>query len=124
MSVAFLPDLRGVDLRLTARDVDADEARVWLDRVEEALAAGVDAGKIVVDPGLGFAKTPEHNWRLTRRMGEGLALGDPVLVGASRKRYLGNPLAGPDGVPRPVDGREAATVATSLLAVAAGGRGG
>jgi dihydropteroate synthase len=105
------------------RDVVADVCAELRARVEEALAAGVDAGKIVVDPGLGFAKTPEHNWQLTRRMDEVLALGYPVLVGASRKRYLGNLLAGPDGTPRPVDGREAATVATSLLAVAAGAWG-
>ena len=52
-----------------------------------------------------------------------IALGYPVLFGASRKSYLGRLLAGPDGTPRPVDQREAATVATSVLAVAAGAWG-
>jgi dihydropteroate synthase len=63
-------------------------------RVEAALAAGVDADAIVVDPGLGFAKTAEHNWALLRRLDVLLALGLPVLVGASRKRFLGSLLAG------------------------------
>jgi dihydropteroate synthase len=89
-------------------------------RIDEAVAAGVAADRLVIDPGLGFAKTPEHNWQLTRRIDELLGLGYPVLFGASRKSYLGALLAGPDGVPRPADEREAATVATSVLAVAAG----
>src|SRR5690606_24130040 len=79
--------------------------------------------KIIIDPGLGFAKTPEHNWELTRRFHELLELGFPVLVGASRKRYLGVLLASPDGRERPVHEREAAPVATSVLAVAAGAWG-
>ena len=58
-----------------------------------------------------------------RTCDELIALGYPVLFGASRKSYLGALLAGPDGTPRPVDGREAATVATSVLAVAAGAWG-
>jgi dihydropteroate synthase len=101
-------------------DVVADVRAELASRVEEALAAGIRADRIIVDPGLGFAKTPAHNWEITRRIGEVLALGHPVLIGPSRKRYLGELLAGPDGTPRPVDRREAATVATSLLAVAAG----
>jgi len=92
-------------------------------RVDDALAAGVAADRIVVDPGLGFAKRAEHNWQLTARLHEIIALGHPVLFGASRKSYLGRLLAGPDGTPRPVDEREAATVATSVLAVAAGAWG-
>jgi dihydropteroate synthase len=97
-----------------------DELRA---RVDDALAAGVGADRIVVDPGLGFAKRAEHNWQLTVRLGELLALGYPLLFGASRKSYLGGLLAAPDGTPRPVDRREAATVATSVLAVAAGAWG-
>jgi dihydropteroate synthase len=89
-------------------------------RAEAALAAGVDAGAIVVDPGLGFAKTAEHNWALLRRLDVLLALGFPVLVGASRKRFLGSLLAGPDGAPRPADGREEASVAVAALVAAAG----
>ena len=89
-------------------------------RAEAALAAGVDAGAVVVDPGLGFAKTAEHNWALLRRLDVLLALGFPVLVGASRKRFLGSLLAGPDGAPRPADGREEASVAVAALVAAAG----
>jgi dihydropteroate synthase len=104
-------------------DVVADVCAELRARVDEALAAGIDVEKIIIDPGLGFAKTPEHNWQLTRRFDEVLAIGYPVLVGASRKRYLGVLLAGPDGRDRPEDQREAATVATSVLAVMAGAWG-
>jgi dihydropteroate synthase len=89
-------------------------------RVDEALAAGIAPDRVVVDPGLGFAKTAEHNWALTRRIGEVLALGYPVMIGTSRKRYLSALLAGPDGTPRPTAELEPATVATSVLAAAAG----
>jgi dihydropteroate synthase len=104
-------------------DVVADVCAELRARVEEAVAAGVAADKIIIDPGLGFAKTPQHNWELTRRLPEVLELEFPVLVGPSRKRYLGVLLAGPDGADRPVAQREAATVAVSLLAVAAGAWG-
>ena len=93
------------------------------ERVDDAVAGGVELAKIILDPGLGFAKMPEHNWELTVHLDQIAALGHPVLIGASRKSYLGRLLAGPDGSPRPVDGREAATVATSVLAVAAGAWG-
>jgi len=92
-------------------------------RADAAIAAGVDPEMIILDPGLGFAKTAEHNWRLSARLDEIVALGFPVLVGASRKSYLGSLLAGPDGTPRPTDGREAATIATSVLAVLSGAWG-
>ena len=92
-------------------------------RADDALAAGVDPGQIILDPGLGFAKTAEHNWALSAHLDVLVALGYPVLFGASRKTYLGRLLAGPDGTPRPVEEREAATLATSLLAVAAGAWG-
>jgi dihydropteroate synthase len=92
-------------------------------RVEEAVAAGVDPAQLILDPGLGFAKTAEHNWELLAHLDRLLALGLPVLVGASRKSFLGRLLAGADGSPRPVDGREAATLATSVLAVQAGAWG-
>jgi dihydropteroate synthase len=104
----------------TYRDVVREVRAELRERVDEALAAGIAADRIIVDPGIGFAKTAEHNWELTRRMGELRSLGYPVLVATSRKRYLGRLLAGPDGTDRPVDGREAATVATSVLAFAAG----
>jgi len=101
------------------RDVTGELSR----RVDAALAAGVDAGNIVLDPGLGFAKTAEHNWALLARLDELTALGFPVLVGASRKAFLGRLLAGRDGTPAPVDARENATVATSVLAAVKGAWG-
>lgn len=101
-------------------DVVADVCAELRARTDQALAAGIAADKIIVDPGLGFAKTAEHNWALTRRIAEVRALGFPVLVATSRKRYLGALLAAPDGSPRPVGEREAATVATSMLAFIAG----
>ncbi|GAA4933213.1 dihydropteroate synthase [Actinoplanes utahensis] len=97
-----------------------DELRA---RADEAIAAGVDPAMIVLDPGLGFAKLAEHNWALSADLGALVALGFPVLFAASRKTYLGRLLADPDGTPRPVGGREAATLATSLLAVASGAWG-
>jgi dihydropteroate synthase len=107
----------------TYGDVVAEVRTELAQRVDQALAAGVRADRLVIDPGLGFAKKAEHNWQLTRRLEELLTLGYPVLFGASRKSYLGALLAGPDGTPRPADQREAATVATSVLAIAAGAWG-
>jgi dihydropteroate synthase len=104
-------------------DVVAEVRDELLERVDEAVAGGVDPGQIIIDPGLGFAKNAEHNWRLTRHLGVLIDLGFPLLFAASRKTYLGRLLAGPDGSPRPVDEREAATLATSVLAVAAGAWG-
>jgi len=105
------------------RDVVADVCAELRARVDDAVAAGIAPERIILDPGLGFAKTAEHNWQLTRRMDALLALGFPVLIGASRKSYLGRLLAAPDGTPRPTDERDVATAATSLLAVAAGAWG-
>ncbi|MFF4811381.1 dihydropteroate synthase [Micromonospora chersina] len=104
-------------------DVVADVRAELSRRVDEALAAGVAADRIIVDPGLGFAKTAAHNWELSARLPELVDLGFPLLFGSSRKSYLGRLLADPDGNPRPTAEREAATVATSVLAVAAGAWG-
>lgn len=92
-------------------------------RVDAALAAGVAPERLIIDPGFGFAKRPEHNWALLAHLDALTSLGFPVLVGASRKSYLGSLLARPDGTPRPVGEREFATVATSVLAVQAGAWG-
>jgi dihydropteroate synthase len=92
-------------------------------RVDAAVAGGVPADRLILDPGLGFAKKAEHTWRLSAHLREVIALGHPVLVGASRKSHLGGLLAGPDGRPRPTGEREAATIATTVLAVAAGAWG-
>ncbi|MCO8274482.1 dihydropteroate synthase [Actinoplanes sp. TRM 88003] len=104
-------------------DVVAEVRDELLERVDDALAAGVAPEQIILDPGLGFAKTAEHNWALSAHLDVLIGLGHPVLFAASRKTYLGRLLAGPDGTPRPVEQREAATLATSVLAVAAGAWG-
>jgi dihydropteroate synthase len=104
-------------------DVVAEVRAELLDRVAAAVAAGVDPELLILDPGIGFAKTAEHNWALSAHLHELVALGHPVLFGASRKSYLGRLLACPDGDPRPVGDREAATIATSVLAVADGAWG-
>ena len=110
------------DMNALARyhDVVAEVAAELAERVEAARAAGVAAERIILDPGLGFAKNAEHNWALTRRLDVLVGTGQPVLFAASRKSYLGRLLAAPDGTPRPVAGRSDATLATSVLAVAAG----
>jgi len=105
------------------RDVVADVRHELGERVDAALAAGVAEGNLVIDPGLGFAKSAEHNWSLLRRLDVLTATGLPVLVGASRKSFLGALLAGPNGVPRPPGEREDATVATTVLAALAGAWG-
>jgi dihydropteroate synthase len=101
-------------------DVVDDVRNELLQRVDEAVGGGVDPAQIILDPGLGFAKNAEHNWALTRRLDVLIDLGFPILFASSRKTYLGRLLAGLDGTPRPVDEREAATLATSVLAAAAG----
>jgi dihydropteroate synthase len=88
-------------------------------RRDAAIEAGISADRIVLDPGLGFAKDPTHNWSLLKHLGELIELGHPVLVGASRKRFLGELLQA-DGVPRPARERDDATLAISALCVAAG----
>jgi dihydropteroate synthase len=85
------------------------------ERVAAALAAGVAPERLVLDPGLGFAKHGDHNWQLLADLGPVKALGYPLLVGASRKSFLGTLLADADGNPRPVDGREDATTALSVV---------
>jgi dihydropteroate synthase len=104
-------------------DVVAEVCAELTRRVDDAVAAGVAPERIVLDPGLGFAKQAPHNWALSAHLDRVVALGFPVLFAASRKSYLGALLADPDGAPRPVDDREAATIATSVLAVAAGAWG-
>ncbi|MFI5906262.1 dihydropteroate synthase [Dactylosporangium sp. NPDC051541] len=104
-------------------DVVKEVAAELLQRVDAAVAAGVAAERIILDPGLGFAKKPEHTWRLAAHLPDLIALGHPVLVGSSRKSHLGRLLADADGTPRPTEDREAATVATTVLSVAAGAWG-
>ena len=85
------------------------------ERVRAMLDAGIEHQRIVLDPGLGFAKNAEHNWELLRGLDQLAELGFPILVGASRKRFLGALLAAADGTPRGVDEREYAGAALTLL---------
>jgi dihydropteroate synthase len=94
-------------------------------RVHALTDAGVDPKLLVVDPGLGFAKQPEHNWALLAQLADIGALAHPgapfpVLVGSSRKRFIGRLLAAPDGTPRPFADSDDATIALSALAASAG----
>ena len=120
---------RGHSHRMEERAVYADVVAEVCDelrrRVEAVVAEGVDPALIIVDPGLGFAKHPEHNWALLVNLDrvsrlDGGGPGFPVLVGASRKRFLGRLLAAPDGTARTFAGSDDATVAVTALAAAAG----
>lgn len=126
----------GVPYVLTHRRGTAetmDSLATYSDVVEEVVAellevrnaftaAGVDAGRIILDPGLGFAKTAEHNWELLRSLDRLLGLGHPVLVAASRKRFLGTLLTSAGKAAAPAE-RDAATLAVSALAAANGAWG-
>ncbi|WP_082570777.1 dihydropteroate synthase [Cellulomonas sp. Root485] len=101
-------------------DVVTDVRRELGSRVAALRAAGVRDEQVVLDPGLGFAKAGSSNWPLLARLPELVADGFPVLVGASRKRFLGHLLAGPDGEPAPPLARDRATAAVTALAAAAG----
>jgi dihydropteroate synthase len=98
-------------------DVVADVIAELSRQVDSALSAGITRDRLIIDPGFGYAKTGEHNWQLLQRIDELAALDVPVLVGISRKAFLGALLAGSDGKPRPAKGRDDATAAlTTLLA--------
>jgi dihydropteroate synthase len=109
----------------TYTDVVAEVRSELASRVATAISAGVAPTQIAVDPGLGFAKHAEHNWALLARLDRigclpGHPTRFPVLVAASRKRFLGRLLAGPGGEPRSFTGSDDATIAVTALAVAAG----
>jgi dihydropteroate synthase len=103
--------------------VVADVVAELRDRLDAAERAGVDVGTVVLDPGIGFAKVPADNWPLLAHLADLEALGRPVLVGASRKRFLGELLADADGDLRLTSEREDATTAVSALVAAAGAWG-
>lgn len=93
----------------------------WLEkRIEAAEAAGVTKEQIYLDPGIGFAKTPRENWQLLGAMDRLVQLGYPVLVGASRKRFLTALRPASDGKPGTPESADDATAATSALAAAVG----
>ncbi|MGP3734402.1 dihydropteroate synthase [Streptomyces sp. GDS52] len=89
-------------------------------RVAAVLESGVAADRVIVDPGLGFSKDTDHDLALLARLDRLRALGHPLLVAASRKRFLGRVLAGPGGTPPPARERDAATAAVSALAAQGG----
>lgn len=103
-------------------DVVAEVVAELSQRVEQLLAAGVARESIILDPGFGFSKSADHNWELLAGLGQVTALEHRVLVGTSRKRFLGrlDDTAGPDTEPTPPSDRDAATAATSLIAAQAG----
>jgi dihydropteroate synthase len=114
-----------MDRRAVYRDVVLEVCAELRQRVDAVIAEGVDPAMIVVDPGLGFAKLPEHSWALLAALDRisRLDAADgmfPVLVGGSRKRFLGRLLAATDGTPRPFSGCDDATVALTAIAAAAG----
>jgi len=104
-------------------DVVAEVRTELLAAADAAVAAGCAPENLIIDPGLGFAKDAQHNWALLHALPELVATGLPVLVGASRKRFLGALLAGADGALRPPAGREVATAVISALAAEHGAWG-
>ena len=100
-------------------DVVADVASEISNQVDVAVAAGIARERIAIDPGIGFAKTVNQNWPILKHLDVLEALGLPILMGASRKKFLGELLA-KDGVPRDSDERESATTAISTLMAARG----
>lgn len=117
---------RGHSHDMQTRAVYADVVREVRDellrRVDAVLEEGVDPSLIVLDPGLGFSKSPKagHNWTLLAHLDAFTGTGHPVLVGASRKSFLTRLLADAEGVPRPFTECDDATVAVTSLAAAAG----
>ncbi|MGO9891254.1 MAG: dihydropteroate synthase [Solirubrobacteraceae bacterium] len=97
-------------------DVVGDIKAFLEERMGYAIASGIAEERIMLDPGIGFGKTVEHNLELLRRLGELVELGRPVVIGTSRKSFLGK-ITG-----REVDDRVAATIATNVLAYERGAR--
>ena len=111
-----------MDLEARYADVVTDVIAELAHRVDGLLEAGVAQESIILDPGFGFSKDAGHNWQLLAGLDQVVQLGHPVLVGTSRKRFLGR--LGPNtrlpAEPSPPTERDAATAATSLLAAQAG----
>jgi len=112
-------DPRTMQAAPSYRDVVADVRRFLLHRAEEAQAAGV--GEVWIDPGVGFGKTVAHNLVLLRHLADLVATGYPVLVGTSRKSFLGRLLARPGAdEPTPVEDRLEGSLATAVWAMTQG----
>ncbi|WP_336054353.1 dihydropteroate synthase [Streptomyces sp. CA2R101] len=111
---------RGQSIDMNNRAVYGDVVAEVVDELarsmERAVAGGIDPDRIVIDPGLGFAKQAEHDLALVAGLARLRALGRPLLVAASRKRFLGRVLAGNEGAaPPPARERDAATAAVSAI---------
>jgi dihydropteroate synthase len=109
-----------MDELATYSDVVGEVVSELAERAATAVAAGIAPERLVIDPGLGFAKTAEHNWALLQRLDALAGLNLPILIGASRKRFLGTLLANSDLTPRDVEQREDATTAITAVAAQAG----
>lgn len=94
----------------TYKDVVREVKEELEERINSAIEAGVNPEQIIIDPGIGFSKLAEHNWELLRNIDRLALLGYPILIGASRKRFLGE-LTGSDNP----DDREAASIAISSM---------
>ena len=81
--------LKDMNSRAIYNDVVIDVISELQERITAALDAGIEVGNLIIDPGLGFAKDGEHNWEIIDSIDSFVDLGYPVLVGASRKRFLG-----------------------------------
>jgi dihydropteroate synthase len=106
---------RGHSIDMNSKAIYTDVVSAVIEEVtlqlDKALAAGIKRENIILDPGIGFAKDAEHNWEVLKRIDEFIALGYPVLIGHSRKRFLGGDTP---------DSREAATVAVTQSLVGKG----
>ena len=105
---------RSMQRRPRYHDVISQIAGYLWSRIDEAVAAGVAQSQIVIDPGIGFGKTVGHNLEIMRRLHELRSLGQPILIGASRKAFIGKVLD------VPVDQRQWGTAATVSWAVSQG----
>ncbi|MFD5031716.1 dihydropteroate synthase [Streptomyces sp. NPDC058220] len=111
---------RGFSQEMNSRavytDVVAEVVAELRERMEAVIAGGITPDRLVIDPGLGFAKQAEHDLKLLAHLAELRALGRPLLVAASRKRFLGHVLSKGDGPPPPARERDAASAAVSAIA--------
>ncbi|WP_062430232.1 dihydropteroate synthase [Herbidospora daliensis] len=107
---------RDMESRAIYSDVVTEVSEELRKRVDSVLAEGVREEQLILDPGLGFSKQADHNWALLAGLDRLRELGRPLIIGASRKRFLGRLLAGPDGEPRPFAENDDATLAVTALA--------
>jgi dihydropteroate synthase len=110
----MLGDPRTMQRDPTYGDVVADVGAFLAERLQAALAAGIAEERIWLDPGIGFGKTAEHNLELLRRLPELRRLGRPLVVGTSRKSFIGRLDGSPAGE------RLGGTIASTVLAAAEG----